>query len=468
MTGITLTPIYPADEMDFLLLLLFAGCTSPPTDSLPGESPNQKVLPPPLPPRVPAPEPERSPIGQPAEIQRSILLISWDTVRADHTSAYGGRAETPHLEKLVARGARFDSAITHIPETALSHWSVLTGVEPELHGDVPGTGGSRYRGPTLAEIAKAYGYTTAAFIGGVTLAKEASGLDRGFDVYDDRHDWESTDLKRPGQDVVDRAANWMKKQNGKTLTFVHLFDAHTPYRPPPPFDTRYPPSTGNPPKDFTPGPGDLESQVALYDGEISYLDSLLPPLIEAAGADTVIAVFSDHGESFEHEYLYNHRDSLWDSTLRVPLVLAGPGVPIQAVFEHQVALTDLFPTLLSLSGLPGEAKAQGQDLLISDKPRDPVVHSIARPFTEHSSFSARSTGFKGIWSSAGATLGYALETDPNEVLDLGEIPTPLAREKVRYSTQLKEAANLQRKALIPRPVPEDTLLRLEALGYGER
>ncbi|MEE2752051.1 MAG: sulfatase [Myxococcota bacterium] len=407
-------------------------------------------------------------MGQPAEAQYSILLISWDTVRADHTSAYGGRAETPHLEKLVERGALFENAITHIPETALSHWSVFTGVEPELHGDVPGTGGSRYRGPTLAEIAKAYGYNTAAFIGGVTLAKEACGLDRGFDVYDDRHNWESTDLKRPGQDVVDRAADWMNKQNGKTLTFVHLFDAHTPYRPPPPFDTRYAPGQGNPPEGFTPGPADLESQIALYDGEIAYLDSLLPPLIEAAGPDTIIALFSDHGESFEHGYLYNHRDSLWDSTLKVPLVLAGPGVPPKSVFDQQVALTDLFPTVLSLSGLPGEAKSQGQDLLNSDKSRPPIVHSIARPFTEHSSFSARSRQFKGIWKSPGTTLGYALETDPDERLDLGEIPVSLAQEKERYSTRLKESASLQRKALIPRPIPEETIQQLEALGYGER
>ncbi len=267
---------------------------------------------------------------------------------------------------------------------------------------------------------------------------------------------------------MDRAADWMTKQAGTTLTFVHLFDAHAPYRPPAPFDTRYPPGEGNPPENYTPGPSDLENQQALYDGEIAYLDTLLPPLIEAAGPNTVIALFSDHGESFEHGYLYNHRDSLWDSTLRVPLVLAGPGVPEGAILEHQVALTDLFPTILSLAGLPGEAKAQGHNLLQVDQPRHAVVHAIARPFTEHAALAARSAAWKGIWRSDGGLLGYALSSDPQEAANIGAIPETLTGERARYKTRLEKAASIQRAPLDPRQTPEDTLQRLEALGYGER
>jgi arylsulfatase A-like enzyme len=339
----------------------------------------------------------------------------------------------------------------------------MTGVEPEVHGDVPGTGGSRYRGPTIAEIAKAHGLATGAFIGGVTLAGDASGLQRGFDVYDDRHNWEATHLKRPGKDVAERAAVWMKKQTGPSFTFVHLFDAHTPYRPPPPFDTRYPPHPGTPAADHTPGPEDLAAQLALYDGEIAWLDTLLPTLLEAAGPDTIIALFSDHGESFEHGYLYNHRDSLWDSTARVPLVIAGPGVAPQVV-GRQVALTDLFPTVLSLAGLPGDAKAQGQNLF--QRNDRTTVHSVARPFTDQAAFAARTLRAKGIWQSDGTVLGYNLAEDPAETRDLSTIPESLEEERARYRQRLQEAAAIQHPPLPPRALPPSAAERLNALGYG--
>ena len=237
------------------LALALLGCSAPATPEPPAAP---QDMPPPLAAAPEVPSPDRDPIGTVSTSPKSILLISWDTVRVDRVGTWGGRAETPHLTKLAARGARFNAAITHIPETALSHWSVMTGVEPEVHGDVPGTGGSRYRGPPLAQIAKAPGLAPGAFIGGVTLAADASGLQRGFDVYDDRHNWESTHLKRPGRDVTERAADWMKKQTGPSFTFVHLFDAHTPYQPPPPSDTRYPP-----------GSEDVTTQLALYAGEIA-------------------------------------------------------------------------------------------------------------------------------------------------------------------------------------------------------
>ncbi len=441
------------------LALVFLGCTTP--DPPHPEAP--EALPPPMAAPPPVPAPDRDPVGLVSEAPKSILLISWDTVRLDRVGTWGGRAETPHLTALAARGARFDAAITHVPETALSHWSVMTGVEPEVHGDVPGTGGSRYRGPTIAEIAKAHGLATGAFIGGVTLAADASGLQRGFDVYDDRYNWESTHLKRPGRDVTERAADWMKRQTGPTFTFVHLFDAHTPYRPPPPYDTLYPPHPGTPAADHTPGPEDLAAQLALYDGEIAHLDTLLPPLIEAAGTDTVIALFSDHGESFEHGYLFNHRDSLWDSTARVPLVVVGPGVASQ-VIGRQVALTDLVPTVLSLAGLPGDAKAQGQHLF--QEANRTTVHAVSRPFTDRAAFAARTLRAKGIWQSDGTVLGYDLAQDSAETRDLGAIPESLEPERARYRKQILESAAIQREPLPPRALPPDATERLNALGYG--
>ena len=89
-------------------------------------------------------------VGAPEDTLHDVVVISLDTVRADRLAVYGGRAETPNLSALAARGTRFDQAISHFPETALSHWSMLSGVLPVLHGNVPAHGGSLYPGPTLA------------------------------------------------------------------------------------------------------------------------------------------------------------------------------------------------------------------------------------------------------------------------------------------------------------------------------
>ncbi len=432
---------------------------------------------------VETPPGELEPVGEAAASPRSILLISWDTVRADHLSLYGGRAEVPNLEALADAGVRFDQAISHFPETAISHWSLLTGVEPAAHGDVPGAGGSRYRGPTLAEIAGASGYATAAFVGGETLTAAASGLHRGFDRYDDRHDWQRTDLKRPGAEVAGRAAAWIREQEGPWFAFVHFFDAHAPYQPPEPWDRRYDPDyqgsmdgsegslrpyrdEGRPISE-----ADRAHAVALYDGEISYLDSLLPALLEAAGPDAVVALTADHGESFEHGYLFNHRASLWDSTLRVPLVVRGPGTPAGAAVADQVALTDVAPTLLELAGLPGERKMQGRSLAglaAGSGGGRPLVFSLTDPVMPAPQVAARSLAGKVIWQEDGRVLGYDLAADPLEVTDLGGPPPGLGVSWADYQAHTEQATPLMREPLPRRHSEPGEAERLQLLGYQDR
>ena len=388
--------------------------------------------------------------GEPSDDLRSILVISWDTVREDMVDW----ESSPGVKTLQSQGTRFTQAFSHFPETGISHWSLLTGVEPHVHGNVPGTGGSRYRGPTLAEISKFFGYSTAAFIGGTTLTDNATGLARGFDVYNEEWDWMRKDV-RPGNQVVWHATRWMKEQEGPFFAFVHFFEAHHPYEPLFGFETA--PSDG-------PRAPDVEAEVANYKAEIRFLDSLLPDLLDAAGEETIVLLTSDHGESFEHDYLYNHRESLWDSTMHIPFVLRGPGMEPGTQSDRLVALTDAMPTLLEMAGLPSEAKIQGQSLL-HDATRE-WVYSITDPFSGGPvKRSARSSSHKIIWEEGKELLAYDLRTDPAEERPLNEIPADLQVALDAYEDVSQKSEVLQREVLPSRMHNSQEIERLRSLGY---
>ena len=281
----------------------------------------------------------------PDQAPRSVVIISLDTVSAPILSLYGGVAETPNLAGLAAQGVRFADPATHFPETCLSHWTLLSGVLPEAHGNAPAHAGSQYTGPTMAEIARKQGFSTGAVIGGVTLQDSACGLSRGFEQYDDQFVLDPTDMRRPAADVTARAVRWLEQQDGPSFLFVHYFDAHFPYTPPEPWDTRYDPdyagaldgsdATLRPYRDGekTPSARDVAHIEALYAGEVSALDEALAPLFAAIPDDAVVVVTADHGESFGHDYWFNHRGVLWDDVMRVPLVIRGLSRPAGAVVD---------------------------------------------------------------------------------------------------------------------------------------
>jgi arylsulfatase len=388
--------------------------------------------------------------GQAEENPRSILMISWDTVRQDAA----GLGKNPGIQALQAQSRTYSQAISHFPETGMSHWSLMTGVEPEIHGNVPGTGGSRYRGPTLAEVAKRFGYNTGAFIGGMTLTDEATGLGRGFEVYDDTWDWMRKDV-RPAKEVTQRAIKWIEQQKGPYFAFVHLFEAHHPYTPMPGFEV---------PLEASNRPDLVEKEFNRYQSEIRYLDSLLSGLLAAAGKDCVVVLTADHGESFEHDYLYNHRESLWDSTLNVPLLIRGPGLTPGSESSDLVALSDVFPTVLDLAGLPAESKVQGYSLL--DPPQRDFVDAITDPWiSEKHNFATRTATHKVIWTADNQTLVYDLSQDPQEESALSTIPEDLREAPARYKARRLAAQDLQRPARKSRFLPQGEVERLKALGY---
>src|SRR5262245_10338380 len=190
---------------------------------------------------------------------QNVLLVTIDTLRADALGAYGGLASTPALDRLAAEGVRFDFAHAHAVLTLPSHASILTGVYPYQHGIRDNSG---YRlaphARTAATLLKKAGYDTAAFVGAFPLHSRF-GLNQGFDVYDDRFGetrapTEFVMPERPATAVVSLARAWLLARDiGRPwFLWVHVFDPHAPYKPPPPFDTRYP---------------------RAYDGEVAATDS---------------------------------------------------------------------------------------------------------------------------------------------------------------------------------------------------
>jgi choline-sulfatase len=284
----------------------------------------------------------------------SVLLVSIDTLRADRVGAYGATfGATPTLDALAARGLRCERAIAPAPLTLPSHATLFTGLYPTRHG-------VRHNGvfhlyeehETLAERFRAAGYPTAAVVG-ATVLDARYGLAQGFDRYDDAIGGATRANptgfpERSAEAVTSAALAWLAETQGPFFLFVHYYDPHARYVPPPPFAERF---AGHP-----------------YEGEIASVDASVARILDALRAAgrldrTVVAVTSDHGESlFEHGER-THGYTLYDATLRVPLILAGPGVPQGKTLPAVVSLASVAPTLLRISGLPAFDAPDGEDLL---------------------------------------------------------------------------------------------------------
>ncbi len=307
---------------------------------------------------------QASPAAAAASAQNpDVFLITIDTLRADHVGCYGYKqVETPALDALAADGIRFTEAFTHSPITNTSHITILTGLLPSVHGVTDFGIPLSPQHVTAAELLKKHGYQTAAFIGAVILDSNtlAPGLDRGFDFYDNFPKTDSKDaggknkerwgrVERRGMEVVEHAESWFDKhRTGPHFVWVHLFDPHDPYEPPPPFSEKY--------KDH------------LYDGEIAYADSAVAhwiAFLKKAGVydNAIIVVTGDHGEGLGEHGEETHGLFLYDSTLHIPLILKTAGaVHRGAVVDAQVRTTDILPTILSATGVAAPAELNGESL----------------------------------------------------------------------------------------------------------
>src|SRR5712692_7602395 len=293
--------------------------------------------------------------GTPAT-RPNVLLVTIDTLRADHLGCYGhGGAATPTIDALAARGVRFVTAIAHVPLTGPSHASILTGRTPLGHGFRDNGG---YVIPaeakTAAEDFRQAGYRTAAFVSGFPLDRRF-GFDRGFDAYDDHlpkgNDPRRTPyVERLADATTDAALRWLGSPvpAGAPASFflwVHYYDPHAPYEPPAALADRF--------------------RAAPYDGEIAFVDAQLARLLrgleeKGALARTVVLVTADHGEALGEHGEDTHGLFVYDATLRVPWIMAGPGLPSGRVAGVVARGIDVLPTLLDYAGLPMPAEIEGR------------------------------------------------------------------------------------------------------------
>lgn len=283
----------------------------------------------------------------------NVLLITLDTTRADRLGCYGhAEAITPALDELAASGVRLDQAFCAAPLTLPSHTSLLTGTYPPTHG-VHINGSARLPDdlPTLAEVFKDRGYRTGAFLSSWVLNADF-GLRRGFDHYDDRLANDQGPAlaaqERSADRTCDAALAWLDQEPQRPFfAWVHFFDPHAPYAPPPAF---------------------LQMAADPYDGEIAFMDTQVARLVEwldahGCRAQTLIVAAADHGEALGEHKETVHGLFLYDVTLRVPLIFSMPGrLPAGKVVPSVARLVDVAPTILDLLGSPPLAQAQGQSL----------------------------------------------------------------------------------------------------------
>ncbi len=296
----------------------------------------------------------------PAKPPLNVVLITIDTLRADHLGCYGYKqVKTPNIDGLAADGVRFESAFAVVPVTLPSHSSMLTGTYPMLSGmhDFSGNKLSPLQ-PTLASVLKQAGYQTGAVIGAAVLDSRF-GLNQGFDFYYDHFDFSRLDeanldeMERPGNVVADVALDWLAKNSQKKFfLWMHLYDPHFPYHPPEPYGREY--------------------AAQPYDGEIAFADEQVGRLLrflkeKGIYQNAVIVLCGDHGESLGEHGEKTHGFFIYNATMHVPLVIRMPEsrLPEKAArtVADPVSLVDLMPTVLDAVGLEIPSQVQGRNLL---------------------------------------------------------------------------------------------------------
>jgi choline-sulfatase len=390
----------------------------------------------------------------------NILLVTIDTLRADRVGAYGYTgAQTPTLDRLARDGVLVQDAVVQVPQTRPSHASLFTGRLPYEHGlrdnfspPLPA------RFPTLATSLRGRGYATAGFVGAYPVSRD-SGLDRGFDHFDDPF---SSEGKREAADerserhageVVDRALAWLEASKRRPFfAWVHLFDPHAPYAPPAPWRER-----------FAKQP---------YDGEVAYADSQLARLLawlDGAGERerTLVVVTSDHGEGLGDHGEDEHLLFVYDTTLRVPLLARWPGrLRAGTRVQGQFRSVDLLPTLLDLLGAP--------PVPTSGASRKPAFETGA-PIPDNESYAESlygqlHFGYAPLRSLRSGGLKY-IEAPRAELYDLhrdpGETRNRLRERGLTATTMQKQlrAHDKTEPAAATAAVDEDAAEKLAALGY---
>lgn len=415
---------------------------------------------------------------EPAETARpkrdvNVVLITIDTLRADHVSCYAREAvPTPNIDSLATGGVRFANAFAQVPLTTPSHACILTGAYPQVH-QLRDNGGFVLDTavPTLATVLQQAGFTTGAFVGAAVLHHQY-GLNRGFDTYVDDMRAVGTGKLLPGvvaevrgEVVTQRALDWLQSQQkagvGNTpgkrfLLWTHYYDPHFPYDPPPPYASHY--------------------RKDSYSGEIAYTDAqvgkLLKGLHDLGLKDrTLIVLMADHGEGLGEHGEFLHGVFLYDTTMHVPLLVAGPDILPGRVVEQQVRSIDVMPTIVGYLGLSAGDKVQGQTLVAALSEGQPAPATLSYmetlyPKTSHGWSELRAVR-SGQWKFIMAPTPelYDLKADPTEQRNLRQERPSEAGELERHVWEIA-GPRAQLGRLERRPVDAQTLRELQSLGYA--
>ncbi|MCX6544349.1 MAG: sulfatase-like hydrolase/transferase [Acidobacteria bacterium] len=395
----------------------------------------------------------------------NLLIVTLDTTRADRIGAYGALdVETPAVDALAREGVQFDQAVSVAPLTLPVHSSIFTGKFPPEHG-VRDNGGFFLdaKQTTLAEVLKARGYRTGGFIAAYVLDSKW-GISQGFDTYFDDFDLSDSkglslgSIQRPGNEVVDKALPWI--QQAKDVPFfawIHLYDAHSPYRPPEPFATKY--------------------KAHPYNGEVAFADSQLGRVIAQLKAlglyeRTVIVVMGDHGESLGDHGEASHGFFIYNSVTHVPFVIRAPfSLTRSRHVADPVRSVDVMPTVLDLLGVPSPAGISGASLVplmtgsVLELGLDAYSESLY-PLHHYgwSDLRALRAGRYKVIDAPRPEL-YDVDQDPGEATNLYQQRRSLGDGMIAQLRAMENRFQKTEAAMPAEDVDPEARARLAALGY---
>ena len=412
--------------------------------------------------RAPAP-----PVAPPEHV----IIVTIDTLRADRLGCYGNdHVATPNIDRLAREGATAPEATVPAPITRPSHISIFTGLDPAQHGIRDNI--SRALAPdvpTLAEAFKAAGWETAGFVSSIVLSAQ-SGLGRGFDEFSDRFDLgpDARDearfldiLEKRGDVAIGEAIAWLERHaRARTFVWVHLYDPHAPYEPPEPYASRY------------------ASQP--YDGEVAWTDELVGRLDTALSRlgirdQTLMTLTADHGEALGEHGEPVHGFFLYQATLRVPLLMRGPGIRAGTRIPVVARSVDIFPTLLDLAGVAAPRTTH----TLSGRSLVPAIHGTpsldeAPAFAEsltpriHYGWSDLRSIRDGRWKFIRAPRPelYDLARDPGESRNVVQDEPARARALgAALDRHLLGEESAGSRPAPPGDLPAELVEKLGALGY---
>ncbi len=450
----------------------------------------------------------RQPPPGPAAPRPDVLLVSIDSLRPDHLGSYGyTRPTSPALDRLAAGGVRFAQAVSSTSWTLAAHAALFTGREEEEHGVTRNGLRLNEAQITLAEVFRDLGYQTAGFFAGPYL-HPTFGLAQGFSTYESCMAGLPADLaedqaraaaeaeagpameQETGSRSVERFGAFLAEADARpAFLFVHLWDVHYDYTPPPPWDRAFDPDyqgaadfsrlAVNPAVHAGMNPRDLQHLLALYDGEIRWTDANFARLLELhakrrAGRELLVVVLADHGEEFFEHGGKGHQKTLFEEVVRIPMIFHWPGhLPAGATVPDLVRIVDVFPTLLELVGTAPPEPIAGRSLVPllrgGELPEQPALLEL-RAFPQRPLAALRSAHGKlllGRWPAAPAF--FDLATDPGERRPLAD-RADLARAGLSdFKRRLVRAGDFLRRHPDRAPVgvqPDDEIARqLMALSY---